>query len=216
MPHEKMAEFFDVRAMTYDAHMRQVLDVPAFYQAVASSIMPTDAPVTILDLGCGTGLELEYIFARAPRALVTGIDLSAGMLDQLRERFAVYADQLTLIQDSYLTRPFPAAIYQYACAVQTLHHLQPEEKAALFARIHASLQSGGIFIDGDFTVSPEEEKSRRSQYLALQTDLPTGIYHIDIPCAENTECALLHEAGFAQVDIKYRAENCTVFIARKS
>lgn len=187
---EEMAAFFDARALTYNDHMQQVLDVPAFYQAVVEAILPTAAPVTILVLGCGTGLELEYIFARAPNALITGIDLSAGMLDQLSERYAAQRYQLTLLQDSYLTRPFPVAAFRYICAVQTLHHLLPEEKSALYACLHASLQPGGIFVEGDYTVSPEEEGVRRSQYLTLRNELPTGIYHIDIPCAEGTECAL--------------------------
>ena len=37
-----------------------------------------------VDLGCGTGLELEAYFAVNPEAKVTGIDLCAPMLDALK------------------------------------------------------------------------------------------------------------------------------------
>ena len=41
----------------------------------------------VLDLGCGTGLELEYYFRLNSTAMVTGIDLAAGMLQKLKEKF---------------------------------------------------------------------------------------------------------------------------------
>lgn len=212
---EGMEDFFDQRAMTYNTHMAEILDVPTFYQAVANPIAGTSAPVTILDLGCGTGIELAYLFARAPKALITGIDLAERMMALLQQQYAPYTDQLTLIQDSYLDRPFPQEAFNYVCAVQTLHHLLPEEKQALYARIYASLRPGGAFIEGDYTVSLDEEIERRSQYLDFRKDFPTGIYHVDIPCAVESEYALLCAAGFIPVDITYRAENCTVFVARK-
>ena len=42
----------------------------------------------LLDLGCGTGLELDRVFARWPELAVTGVDLCAAMLEKLREKQA--------------------------------------------------------------------------------------------------------------------------------
>ncbi|MBC8831393.1 class I SAM-dependent methyltransferase, partial [Escherichia coli] len=42
---------------------------------------------TLLDIGCGTGLELEAIYRRFPNASVTGIDLSKNMLEKLNEKY---------------------------------------------------------------------------------------------------------------------------------
>lgn len=42
-----------------------------------------DQCTEILDIGCGTGLELDEIWKRNPEISVTGIDLSQSMLNEL-------------------------------------------------------------------------------------------------------------------------------------
>ena len=42
-------------------------------------------PDLVLDLGCGTGLELDEIFRYFPDLAVTGIDLTREMLQQLKK-----------------------------------------------------------------------------------------------------------------------------------
>ena len=65
---EEMAAFFDARAAGYDDYMRDSIfpdaEFAQFYQAMSSPIEKTDEPLHILDLGCGTGLEIEA--RRAP------------------------------------------------------------------------------------------------------------------------------------------------------
>lgn len=41
---------------------------------------------TLLDIGCGSGLELDTVFQRFPSLQVTGIDLSEKMLDRLVQK----------------------------------------------------------------------------------------------------------------------------------
>lgn len=84
---EKMDAFFEARLEGYEAHMLQNIQAAeTFYPFTAACL--TDAPgAHILDLGCGTGLELDWYFRRNPTARVTGIDLSEGMLAQLRAKY---------------------------------------------------------------------------------------------------------------------------------
>ncbi|WP_367355490.1 trans-aconitate 2-methyltransferase [Atribacter sp.] len=42
--------------------------------------------VNLLDLGCGTGLELDEIFKIRPNIKVTGVDLSKAMLGILNKK----------------------------------------------------------------------------------------------------------------------------------
>lgn len=214
-PPEEMGAFFDARADDYDDHMRKVLDAPAFYGAIADAITPTDDAITILDLGCGTGLELAGIFARAPRARVTGIDLSPRMLELLRERHANRLRQLTLLQGSYLTLPLAPESFAYVVSAQTLHHLLPTDKRRLYARITTALQPRGVYVEGDYVVAPAEEMRLRTQYETREGDLIDGRYHLDIPCSVETQRALLRDAGFASVEVTYQAINCAVFVAAK-
>ena len=45
-----------------------------------------DKASTLLDLGCGTGLELDEIFKTHPAMKVTGIDLTKAMLEALNTK----------------------------------------------------------------------------------------------------------------------------------
>lgn len=215
-PPERMADFFDARSESYDEHMeRSVSAFRRFYDSVAEPIPETDEAVKILDIGCGTGLELDAMFQRAPNALITAIDISQGMLTELRKRHQARSDQLTLIIGSYLEVPFGDAAYDYAVAVMTLHHLLPARKLELYRKIMCALRPGGTYIEGDWVVSPEEERHYLSRYVETQRHLDPGGeggYHVDVPLSLETERSLLIEAGFSSVDVIWRAEGNAVWV----
>ena len=81
---EKMDEFFGNRAVGYDEHMLRDIEGAAEFYPFTASLLPKCG--TILDLGCGTGLELEAYFAHGGSAEIVGIDLSDVMLTKLREK----------------------------------------------------------------------------------------------------------------------------------
>jgi tRNA (cmo5U34)-methyltransferase len=216
-----MAAFFDARAAGYDAHMRGYIfndeTFAQFYGAAAAPLPVTPAPIRVLDLGCGTGLELDYIFQRAPNAHITGIDLSGAMLDLLREQYGARLSQLTLIQDSYLTLDFGRAVFDYVISVMTVHHLLPDAKTALYRRIRSALKPGGIYIEGDYVVSPADEEQFLAEYAAQIAERATsdGYYHLDIPFSLETQFRLLREADFATVELLWQAGLSAVYVARK-
>jgi len=84
-------------------------------------------------------LELGWIIDREPNARITGIDLSGNMLAQLRSKQADRLEQIGLIQGSYLQVPFGEARFDFAISVMTLHHLLPDRKRQLYARIRKAL-----------------------------------------------------------------------------
>ena len=76
---EEMAAFFSARLDCYEDHMSRWQEA---YRHMAS-LVPPDAR-TLLDLGCGTGLELDALLPLRPDLAVTGVDLSPDMLMRLR------------------------------------------------------------------------------------------------------------------------------------
>ena len=96
---EKMGEFFDSRLRGYEEHQLTCIDSAKDFYPYTASCLPQVHGTRLLDLGCGTGLELGYYFELAPSAVVTGIDLAPGMLDELRNKFP--NKSMTLILGSY-------------------------------------------------------------------------------------------------------------------
>lgn len=78
---------FDVAAGSYD---RLVGASPGYYRNLARSArrmrLPGDgAGLHLLDLGCGTGASTLALLAAAPKARITAVDGSAGMLAKARQ-----------------------------------------------------------------------------------------------------------------------------------
>ena len=211
---EKMGDFFDARADIYDRHMIGDLGLDVFYEAVSGCFC---TPVRrLLDLGCGSGLELDRLFARFPDMEVTGIDMSAGLLEKLKEKYP--ERKLQLICGSYFDVDF-GGTYSHAISTYSLHHFDEKSKLGLFRRIHAALEPGGAFVFGDYTVPTlalQREMLDAGDEMRRAQGIPEGEhYHVDIPFAPETELRLMREAGFASAEIVRQWENTTIFVAHR-
>lgn len=123
---EKMGEFFDNRLEGYQEHQLNCIESARVFYANTAEQLPMLSGSKVLDLGCGTGLELSEYFKRNPNAAVTGIDLASGMLQSLRAKFS--DKQLTLINDSYFNVPFGVKVFDSAVSVESLHHFTLKQK----------------------------------------------------------------------------------------
>lgn len=200
---EKMDSFFNDRTEIYDEHqLTHVGDAREFLRFTAENL-PMEMTARVLDLGCGTGLELEEYFALNPTAYVTGIDLSSGMLEKLREKFADRSIKTVL--GSYFDVPFGVDKYDAAVSVESLHHFTADEKTPLYRKLCQALKPGGWFILTDFFAgSDEEEVRRRNELYRLKEEqgIKDGaFYHFDTPLTAEHEIACLREAGFASVEV---------------
>lgn len=212
---ESMSDFFRDRLAGYDAHMlEEVEGCRAVYEAIPSLLPP--GLTHLLDLGCGTGLELEGIFERFPTLNVSGIDLSGPMLTRIREKFP--DKEICLIAGDYRRTRLGGPYFEAAVAVETLHHLTREEKTELFPRIAGALKPGGVFIDADYMLRDKTESDRLlSEAKAARRlyEIPEGEpVHLDIPLTVDEERELLLAAGFAEVT-ELSSEGSTVLLLAK-
>ena len=200
---EKMGEFFDARIRGYEAHQLNTIDDAAEFYPFTAGQLPREAGATVLDLGCGTGLELGYYFELVPTARVTGIDLAPGMLEELRKKFT--DKSLDLILGSYFDVPLGEEAFDAAVSVESLHHFTQAEKIPLYAKLHKALKPGGFFILTDYFAATEaEERACRTELLRLKREqnLPDGaFYHYDTPLTVAHETEALLAAGFGSVAV---------------
>lgn len=200
---EKMGEFFENRLNGYEEHQLTCIESARAFYPFTASCLPQAADSAILDLGCGTGLELGYYFETVPTARITGIDLAPGMLDALLKKFPDKA--LTLIAGSYFDVPLGTCAFDAAVSVESLHHFTKEEKIPLYEKVRNALKPGGFLILTDyFAASDEEERACRTKLKRLKQEQgikDDALYHYDTPLTVEHEMEALRAAGFSSVAV---------------
>lgn len=200
---EKMSDFFENRLDGYDKHMLTNIESANELYPFTAKCLPIQENCHILDLGCGTGLELEEYYSLNSSAKVTGIDLSQGMLSALKKKFI--DKNITLILGSYFDVPFGESVFDTAVSVESLHHFTKEEKIPLYAKLHKALKDNGYFILTDyFSLSDEEELMHRRNLIARKAEqgiTDDEFYHYDTPLTVKHETEALLEAGFSSIEV---------------
>ena len=200
---EPMDAFFDSRADGYDAHMLSF--GAAGYERLGQVLPETSAALRILDIGCGTGIELDSVWRAAPKAAVDCVDVSPAMLERLKARYTDRSAQINVLEASYTAWVYPEETYDLVLSSMTLHHLMPEEKLSVYSSVRKSLRPGGCYIESDFIVDAAMAAQYRRRYNDAVAPLPgkpaAGQYHLDIPCTLETQMKLLAEAGFRSVEV---------------
>ncbi len=198
---ERMDVFFENRLAGYDEHMMTDIEGAREFYRFTALQLPTEAGSEVLDLGCGTGLELEEYFSLNLGAHVTGIDLSEAMLNALSEKFP--EKRLNLIVGSYFDVPFERRKYDAAVSVESLHHFTEEQKLSLYKKLFGALKDGGYFILTDYFAESEaleREYFENLQRLKEEQNITDGgFYHYDTPLTVEHEINVLKEAGFSNV-----------------
>jgi tRNA (cmo5U34)-methyltransferase len=209
---EPMADFFTARLAGYEEHMLR--ETSEHYQRFAKLVPPTTQ--TLLDLGCGTGLELDYIFKKLPDVSVTGIDLTQAMLDKLKQKHP--KKKLKLICGNYFEANLGKNIFDTVISCATLHHFLREPKTSLYKKVFTALKTHGRYIENDYMVDERRRNEFQAENIKLRREqnIPDGeFYHFDIPYTVENQVDMLKEAGFSRIDVTGRSENGATLIAYK-
>jgi tRNA (cmo5U34)-methyltransferase len=177
----------------------------------------------MIDLGIGTGLELEGIFMRFPDMEVTGLDIAESMLELLREK---YPDKnIRLYRASYLDFDLGNNLYDVALSVMTLHHYPHQTKTDLYRKIYNCINSNGIYLECDYMLSALEYENPQEmedfyyaefERLKKEQDINDDKeYHYDTPCTVANQKKMLLEAGFAHVEEVWNSKNTVILVAKK-
>jgi len=180
---------FDQFSADYDSRMRAQLSyqAPEILRELASLVMPGAKGLTVLDLGCGTGLAAAAFAAIA--SAMDGIDLSPAMIGKARARglyrnLAVADIETALAQDG--------AGYDLVLAADTLVYLG--DLAGTFGGVAHRLKPGGFFLftvelsaGADFELGPKRRWRHSESYLRkISANLGLELAGI-VACVPRTE-----------------------------
>ncbi|OPJ62859.1 class I SAM-dependent DNA methyltransferase [Clostridium oryzae] len=215
---EEMASFFDKRVDTYDEHMKNEVDGSDQYYIETAKYIPHCSNLKLLDLGCGTGLELKEIFKINPTVNVTGIDLSKKMLAKLKEKYEEKQEQISLINESYVDIEYGKEAYGAVVSVETLHHFAHQEKLKIYKKIYDSLIDGGVYVETDYVAKDQEYEDyffNELKRIKEENKITEGFYHYDTPCTVENIIILMEKAGFKEAELKWREEGTAIIVAKK-
>lgn len=201
---ENMDIHFNKCASDYDRNFYEDLRMCEFYDEIEKQINICGKPTNILVLGCGTGLEIERI---KHSAIVTAIDISSGMLEELKKKELHPQVTLNTICNSYFDVNFADNNFDLVLSTYSFHHFTVQQKTELYRKIYNCLKANAYFINGD-TVCKDKDteinlvKNANEVYESQQ--LPFGSIHIDVPLALGTELSLLSNTGFNSISVEKR------------
>jgi len=229
--HEAVRNAFNDDALIYDRSRRQM--VPCFDElyGIAAGLIPFEAnqPFEVLDLGAGTGVLSQFIAAKFPHAKILLADIAPEMLKLAQERFARAGREIDsrmryLLLD-HGQDPIPGRFDAIVSGL-SIHHLEHDEKRALFARIYAALPAGGIFINAEVILGETDEIEQRANQDWMAAAREAGASESDLAAAierqRHDRCATLdaqmswlRETGFRDVAAAYRNLIFAVYSGRK-
>ncbi len=137
---------YDAAAEVIHPHYREV------QQAVLEQITrPLQAEFLAVDLGGGSGRLAEILLSRFPNATAVIVDQSEPFLELARTRLERFGERARFVvarlQDHW-AEALPAAP-SVIVSTSAIHHLDADEKQALFQQCYDALEPLGIFVNGD-------------------------------------------------------------------
>lgn len=210
LPFEEMGAFFAARISDYEEHMMLWREGYRIF----AELIPESAN-HILDLGCGTGLELDELFAMRKDISVTGIDLCPEMLRMLHEKHP----SVLLRCEDYFEAELGEEKFDCIISFESLHHFNPEKKLGLFEKIHKALKSGGVYLEADYLACCQEEEDLLFDFCRrkrLEQGIPEDQFvHFDTPLTVEHELGLLKRAGFSDPRWLMSVEGASFVMCKK-
>lgn len=139
--YRRFAGHYDRSYGRYTAHSRRL---------VLEVLADLPEPRSILDACCGTGGVTAALASRHPNSEIVGVDLSAEMLEQARQRLNGAVHRVRFVEAPAESLPLATASVDLVVCANALH-LVPEPREAIreFSRV---LAPGGTAIVLDWTL----------------------------------------------------------------
>ncbi|MEM9771123.1 MAG: class I SAM-dependent methyltransferase [Cyanobacteria bacterium P01_D01_bin.73] len=125
-------------------------------------LVKAKSETNFLEPGVGTGLNILPFVQRGYS--VTGIDMSAEMLDQLQKKAGDQCSNLTLIRGDASTLPLADSSFDVVIAAHMSHGVSGLETFA--GEIHRVLKSGGFFLSAQWLL-PSARLKFENQFRAI-------------------------------------------------
>ena len=133
----------------HGAHARSYGQRPSFWRTkslVDSRRLQLKPGQRLLDVGCGTGTDLENLFARYGKNVeLYGAEPSEDMLKQMR-REVVESPNVHLTNATATKLPYADNFFDYVTCSLVLHHVPDGDRQTALKEMHRALKPGGTVL----------------------------------------------------------------------
>lgn len=133
----------------YQSEGDSFLDAQTNLTNYCISLLPSVKGKMLLDVGCGNGVQTNYIFEKYAPGYIKAVDISAGNIDVARQEAETkYIDRVEFcVDDAHLLATVEDNSVDFLINIESAFHYP--EKAAFFKQIHRVLKPGGSFVIAD-------------------------------------------------------------------
>ena len=160
----------------YDENIPRILPNSKLFFSTCLSFIP-DTPLSILELGLGTGCLTSQLLKKNPENRITCIDKSPEML-----RLAGMKPEISTCNliEGDITTSLPDGNFDIVITTLTMHHISDNARLKLIHELYLNLHSGGIFICGD-VFKPENDWAEQMYRTRWETHMKeTGMPDVRI------------------------------------
>lgn len=181
-------------------------------------------PLRMLELGAGMGRLSLCLLEEFPQAELTALDISPVMLAECREVLAPFGARATVVAADFATAELGMG-YDTAVSRLSIHHLEDDEKQALYRRLFGALVPGGVLVYADLIKGETEDedgalRAEWRDYMRSRGDDPDEweawlVGDGDHPATERRQIAGLEAAGFVEIETIWRRAQFAIIRAMK-
>lgn len=138
----------------YDSTIRRWIPGYEAMLSVAADAVAAVRPDHVVELGAGTGGLSGAMLERDEVGMVELVDVDPEMMARARSRLERFGERVRFTLRSY-DEPFEPC--EAFAASLSLHHIRAMgDKASLFRRAFDALRPGGVFVNADINMPPDE------------------------------------------------------------
>jgi SAM-dependent methyltransferase len=119
----------------------------AFQAELIERTFPKHGALRLLEIGCGSGIYLQYAARTNPSLTALGVELQPGVAEMARTNLRSWglADRIQVDDGDFRARP-AGELFDIATLYNNIYYFPVAERVALFERIGSSLRPGGFLL----------------------------------------------------------------------
>jgi SAM-dependent methyltransferase len=129
---------------------------------------PGTQRLRMLEVGCGTGMTLEYLASQSAGHELHGMDFSWTMLSQASHKRAGHASPFRLVQGDSFALPFRQDTFDVIYNTRFIHQFSHEDKKRIYGEMWRIAKPGGLVITEFYS-----RHSKWTLYLRRAREYPT-------------------------------------------